>query len=163
MTSIDFFAETDDLVICVEAKRGEDGMGRCSCPSGAPKVAACSGRVLKRPLYWQAAHELFDLPDREPGRYCPVSTAYQAIRSVAAARYLATAGRRATFGLVYDADNPYFGGAGAWPGWPRVLEHTLRGHEARIILRAISWQDLLPLLPIDDELREWIRVKHRLG
>jgi hypothetical protein len=162
VTSIDFFAETSKLVICVEAKRGEEGMGPCSCPPGASAVADCSQKVLDRPLYWQAAYELFHMPDREPGRYCPVTLGYQAIRSVAAARYLATAKRAPVFGLIYDEENPYFAGAGAWPGWPAVLEHTLRGQDEQIRFRAVSWQELLPLLPIDDELREWARVKHRL-
>jgi hypothetical protein len=33
-------------------------------------------------------------------------------------------------------------------GWPAVLEHTLRGQDHKIRFRAISWQELLPLLPI---------------
>jgi hypothetical protein len=162
LTSIDFLVQTSELVICTEAKRGEDGMGRCSCAPGAAKVANCSQKVLDRPLYWQAAYDLFGMPDRGPGKPCPVSLGYQAIRSVAAARYLATGHRAPVFALVYDAENPYFGGAGAWPGWPRVLEHTLRGQDDQIRFRAISWRELLPLLPIDDGLREWARDKHRL-
>jgi hypothetical protein len=163
VTSIDFFVETSSLVICVEAKRGEDGMGRCSCPRGAPAIADCAAKVLERPAYWQVAYDLFGMPHRQEGQPCPVSLGYQAIRSVAAARYLATGARQPVFALIYDADNPYFGGVGSWPGWPRVLAHTLAGHESKILFRAVSWQDLLPLLPIDDELRSWIRDKHRLG
>ena len=162
VTSIDFVVQTSGLVICAEAKRGEDGMGRCSCPPDASKVANCSQKVLDRPLYWQAAYDLFGMPDRAPGKPCPVSLGYQAIRSVAAARYLATGRRSPVFALVYDAENPYFGGVGAWPGWPQVLEHTLRGQDESIRFRAVSWQELLPLLPIDDELREWARLKHLL-
>jgi hypothetical protein len=163
VTAIDFFAETSELVICVEAKRGEDGMGRCSCPPRAPEIAACSTKVLDRPAYWQAAYGFFHMPHRSEGQACPVSLGYQAIRSVAAARHLATASRRPVFALIYDADNPYFGGVGSWPGWPRVLANTLRRQESKILFRAVSWQDLLPLLPIDDFLRSWIRDKHRLG
>jgi hypothetical protein len=162
VTSIDFLVQTSELVICTEAKRGEDGMGRCSCPRGAPKVADCSQKVLDRPRYWRAAYDLFAMPDREPGRPCPVSLGYQAIRSVAAARCLATGGRKPVFALVYDADNPYFKPTGTWPGWPQVLEHTLRGQDDQIRFRAVSWQELLPRLPIDDELRAWVRTKHRL-
>lgn len=162
VTSIDFLVQTSKLVICTEAKRGEDGMGRCSCPPGAPKVADCSQKVLDRPLYWRAAYDLFAMPDRQPGRPCPVSLGYQAIRSVAAARYLATGRRAPVFALVYDGENPYFTATGAWPGWPSILEHTLRGQDDEIRFRAVSWQELLPLLPVDDELREWARVKHRL-
>jgi hypothetical protein len=163
VTSIDFLVKTSKLVICTEAKRGEDGMGRCSClPPGSSKVANCSQKVLDRPLYWQAAYDLFGMPDREPGKPCPVSLGYQAIRSVAAARYLATGGRAPVFALVYDAENPYFTQTGAWPGWPAVLEHTLRGQDDEIRFRAVSWQELLPVLPIDEDLRAWLRAKHRL-
>ena len=160
VTTIDFFAETSKLVVCVEAKRGEDGMGRCSCSPGAAAVAACSKKVLERSAYWEAAYDLFSLPSREEGSPCPVSFGYQAIRSVAASRYLATGGRRAVFGLIYDAENPYFGGWGSWPGWPRVLRATLR--DDGVLFRASSWQDLIPRLPIDADLRRWLREKHRL-
>jgi hypothetical protein len=162
VTSVDFLVQTSELVICTEAKRGEDGMGRCSCPAGASAIAGCSQKVLDRPLYWRAAYDLFGMPDRKPGKPCPVSLGYQAIRSVAAARYLATGGRQPVFALVYDAENAYFRQTGAWPGWPQVLERTLRGQDDEIVFRAVSWQQLLPLLPTDDELREWARVKHRL-
>jgi hypothetical protein len=144
VTAIDFLVQTSKLVICVEAKRGEDGMGRCSCPPRVPAVADCSEKVLARGRYWEVAYDLYHMPAREPGRYCPLSLDYQAIRSVAAARYLATGARASVFGLVYDADNPYFGGAGSWPGWPAVLEHTLRSQDNDIRFRAISWQEFLP-------------------
>jgi hypothetical protein len=137
-------------------------MGRCSCPPGAPTVANCSQKVLDRPAYWKVASDLFDLPAREVGKQCPISIGYQAIRSAASARHLATGERRPVFALVYDADNPYFGGVGAWPGWPRVLEHTLRGQDEAIRFRAVSWQELIPLLPVDHEFRDWLRDKHRL-
>jgi hypothetical protein len=162
VTSIDFLVQTSEFVICTEAKRGEDGMGRCSCPPGAPKIADCSQKVLDRPLYWRAANHLFGMPARVPGKPCPVNLGYQAIRSVAAARYLATGPRAPVFALVYDAENPYFRGVGAWPGWPAVLEHTLRGQDDQIRFRAVSWRELLPRLPLPDELRAWARVKHRL-
>ena len=100
--------------------------------------------------------------DGKPGRDCPLSLGYQAVRSVAAARQLATGGRTLVFGLVYDAENPYFAGAGTWPGWPAVLDHALRD-QATIRFRAVSWQELLPLLPVDEEFRVWLRAKHRLG
>ena len=76
-------------------------------------------------------------------------------------RYLATVGRRPVFALIYDAENPYFAGCGSWPGWPAVHDYTLRGQDESIRFRAISWQELVALLP-DDKLREWARDKHRL-
>lgn len=164
VTSIDFLVQTSKLLICTEAKRGEDGMGRCSCkPADAPRVSNCSQKVLDRPLYWQAAYDLFGMPDRERGRPCPVSLGYQAVRSVAAARYLATGGRAPVFALVYDAENPYFRPTGDWPGWPQVLEHTLRGQDDQIRFRTVSWQELMPRLPIGDDVRDWARTKHRLS
>jgi hypothetical protein len=135
-------------------------MGRCSCPPGAPAVAACSKKVLERSAYWDVAHELLGMPSREEGKPCPVSLGYQAIRSVAAARHLATAGRPGVFGLIYDGDNPYFAGCGAWPGWPAVIDGSLRG--SRVLFRAVSWQELIPRLPVDEGFRDWLRRKHRL-
>lgn len=160
VTTIDFFAETSKLVLYVEAKRGEEGMGRCSCRPGAPAVAACSQKVLDRPSYWEVAYDLFDMPVREEGKPCPVSLGYQAIRSAAAARHLATGGRLAIFGLIYDEENPYFAGCGHWPGWPAVLRATL--HDDRVVFRSVSWQDLAPRLPVNAEFRRWLHEKHRL-
>lgn len=160
VTTIDFYAGTSKLVICVEVKRGEEGMGRCSCSPGAPAVAACSTKVLDREAYWQVAYDVFNMPPRQEGRPCPVSLGYQAIRSVAAARKLATGGRRPVFGLIFDAENPYFAGCGAWPGWPAVLHGTLR--DDMVLFRAVSWQDLIPRLPVREDFRRWLREKHRL-
>lgn len=66
------------------------------------------------------------------------------------------------FALLYDADNPYFAGVGGWPSWPRVLERALGRHEDKLLFRSVSWQELLPRLPLDRATREWLRVKHRL-
>lgn len=159
VTTIDYLVKTSKISLYLEAKRGEEGVGRCSCLPRAQAVSDCSAKVLNRPLYWEVAYELFDLPTREPGKPCPMSFAYQAIRSVAATRYLADV-RRPVFALIYDAENPYFGGAGKWPGWPAVLERTL-SYQATIDFRAVSWQALLPELPLDDATRNWIRTKHR--
>lgn len=161
VTAIDFLVQTSTVVICTEAKRGEDGMGRCSCSPSAPAIADCSAKVLDRPRYWETAYELFGMPTREPGKPCPVSLGYQAIRSVAAACYLGTGGREPVFGLVYDAENPYFKETGDWPGWPQLLADTLATQDA-VRFRAVSWQSLLPLLPVDDAFRDWLREKHRL-
>jgi hypothetical protein len=161
VTSLDFYAETSSFVLCLEAKREEDGMGRCGCPPGAPAIADCSERVLQRPAYWAAATDILGLSSRQPGEPCPVSLGYQAVRSVAAARHLATGGRQAVFGLIYDAANPYFAGCGAWPGWPTVLSQSI--DPRAVAFRAVSWQELIRLLPLDDDCRSWLREKHRLG
>ena len=39
------------------------------------------------------------------------------------------------FALVYDAENPYFAGVGAWPDWPGVLEQTLADQDDVIAFR----------------------------
>jgi hypothetical protein len=90
-----------------------------------------------------------------------VSTAYQAVRNVAAAVALAGSERRAVFVLVYDERNPYFAGAGDWPGWPAALEHTLADTD-RVVFKAISWQALAPQLPVDANVRRWARERHQL-
>jgi hypothetical protein len=177
VTSIDFSVQTSDVVVCAEIKWSERGLGSCSCSrdedetsvstpgieeedDGEPAIAECSERVLKREGYWQAAREIFDLPDRVPGSYCPISTAYQAIRNVAAARALA-GGRRAVFALIFDERNPYFSTCGDWPGWPAVLAATLPDR-TNFHFRAIAWQQLVKKLPLDENAGTWAREKHRL-
>ncbi len=176
VTSIDFSVQTSEVVVCAEIKWSERGLGSCSCSmdedetsvpppgveedDGEPAIAECSQRVLKREAYWQAAREIFNLPDRKPGRYCPISTAYQAIRNVAAARAMA-AGRRAVFALIFDERNPYFSKCGDWPGWPAVLASALPDR-TDFHFRAVSWQQLVRNLPLDENARTWAREKHRL-
>jgi len=164
VSTIDFLVEDEAAVICLEAKFGEDGMGRCSCPAAAPSVAACSKKVLDRPLYWETAAEVFFLPERMPGKPCPIASSYQAVRNAAAARALAGADRRPVFVLLYDERNPYFRQADTWPGWPDLLRRTLQDAESlgRLWFRAVSWQELLPQLPLDDPARSWARKKHAL-
>lgn len=164
VSTIDVLVEDDAAVLCVEAKFGEDGMGRCSCPPGAPPIADCSQRVLQRSLYWETARDVFFLPDRVPGKPCPISSGYQAVRNAAAARALSGPERRAVFALVYDARNPYFSPTGAWPGWPELLARTLADAERLDLLsfRAISWQDLIGQLPLEASAREWAALKHGL-
>ena len=160
-TAIDFYVETSDIVVAVECKFGEDGIGRCSCGAPAPAIADCAERVLKRDAYWEAARELFFLPEREPGKPCPISLGYQVVRNVAAVRALATAGRRAVFGLIYDARNPYFSGVGQWPGWPKVLAATLQ-YQDEVLFRSASWQELVASLALAD-VREWAVEKHGIS
>jgi hypothetical protein len=164
VSTIDFLVEDEAAVICVEAKFGEDGMGRCSCPAGAPPVADCSKKVLERPLYWETAADVFFLPERVPGKPCPIASSYQAIRNAAAARALAGADRRAVFVLLYDTRNPYFHPVDEWPGWPDLLMRTLKDAERleRLWFRAVSWQELLPQLPLEDSTLTWAREKHAL-
>jgi hypothetical protein len=165
VSTIDVLVEDEAAVICVEAKFGEDGMGRCSCPAGAPGIADCSKKVLERPLYWETAKDVFFLPDRVAGKPCPISSSYQAVRNAAAARALAGHDRQAVFVLVYDARNPYFHPVDAWPGWPELLTRTLKDAEQlnRLRFRAVSWQELLPRLPLEERERLWAVEKHALS
>lgn len=160
-TAIDFYVWADNLVLCVEAKWTEDGLNPCSCRN--PLVADCSSRILERPLYWEAAQKFFGLPERRSGSPCPLHPGYQAIRNAAAAEALAN-GREAAFGLIYDAENPYFGGAGYWPGWPTVLRETIADQAGGAIrFASCSWQELIVSLPIDNDVRSWAHEKHGLG
>jgi hypothetical protein len=161
VTAIDFFVETDDVAICTEIKWAEEGLGRCSCGAGRPEVADCAARVLARTRYWEAARDIFFLPERVPGTFCPISTGYQAIRNVAAA--LALSGdRQPVFVLLYDENNPYFRPTNAWPGWPSVLESTLATADSNGLLRfrAVSWQQLVPHLPLPVAVQQWAAEKH---
>lgn len=136
------------MVVCVEAKWAEAGMGRCSCRAegGAPRTGDCAKRVLRRPAYWTTARDVFGLPERVSGSPCPLSFSYQAVANAAAARALAGPKRKAVFVLLYDRENPYFTGAGAWPGWAPVLESTLATSDL-LDFRALSWQKLAPNPP----------------
>jgi hypothetical protein len=163
VTAIDFFVETADAVICTEIKWAEEGFGRCSCGAGKPQTADCAERVLARTAYWDAARDIFFLLDRELGKPCPISTGYQAIRNAAAAIALAN-GRQPVFVLLYDANNPYFRPTDNWPGWPEVLSTTLRSADSNSLLkfRAVSWQDLVPAMPLPNGVKQWAAAKHRL-
>jgi hypothetical protein len=166
VTSIDYLVEDEELVMCIECKWAEEGIGGCSCArdGGDPSIGSCREAVRNhRPLYWSTAADVFHLPGRKDGQPCPLSPVYQAVRNVAAALELRPAGGVAVFGLIYDAANPYFSGCGKWPGWPTVLEKTLDGAHPDLRFRAISWQELMPLLPLDADVRTWASEKYGLG
>lgn len=162
-TSIDFFVSDPAALLCIEAKWTEAGMGSCGCGKGSPAVSACSDKVLARDAYWKTAKEVFQLPDRQEGRPCRLSFTYQAVRNAAAALRLARAGQTPVFGLLYDAENPYFKPTGRWPGWPDALRATLDGAHPDLRFAAVSWQELLPMLPLDAATLEWASSKHGLS
>ena len=163
-TSIDFYVDDPAALLCIEAKWTEDGIGKCGCAGGGgnPAAGECTEKVLERKAYWRAAYDVFHLPEREAGQPCPLSFTYQAVRNVAAALAIARPGQEAVFGLVYDADNPYFGTCGRWPGWPAALRATLDDAHPGLRFAAVSWQQLLPLLPLDDSSRAWASEMHGL-
>jgi hypothetical protein len=165
-TTIDVLVEDDDVVIAIESKWREHGIATCLCRGDGVGPAAglrCSRRVETREPYWDAAATL-GLPEREPEAPCPISPAYQAIRNCAAVRALAGPERLAVFALVYDLQNPYFAPADDWPGWPALLHEAISAHADPEDLRfaAISWQELVPALPLDDATRAWAADKHGL-
>ncbi len=161
-TSIDFTASDPAALLCIECKWVEAGLGACSCPAPAPLTGTCSDRVLEREAYWKAAYEVFHLPEREVGKPCPLSPNYQAVRQVAAALALAKDGQLPVFGLIYDAENPYFAGSGAWPGWPAALHATLPADTSPFRFVSASWQELVPLLQLDPAAAFWGSEKHGL-
>ncbi len=168
-TVLDFAVDGPNIFVAVETKWTEAGLGTCSCSQGgadSPDIGGyCSERVLSRKCYWQAAEQFFGLPaERLPLFGCPISPAYQAIRNVAAAQKLAAGKRPFGFILIYDQENPYFHTTGKWPGWPAILRAHLVGHERDgFYFRAISWQDLLIHLPLDERVRRWAMEKHQIG
>lgn len=166
VTSVDYLVKDEGLVMCIECKWAEEGIGACSCAGagGNPASGNCRDAVLNhRPLYWSTTYDVFRLPDRQEGKPCPLSPVYQAVRNVAAALALRPAGGIGVFGLIYDADNPYFGGCGEWPGWPKVLSDTLDDAHPDLHFRSVSWQQLMPLVELDDDVLDWARQKHGLG
>jgi len=161
-TSIDFTAADDRVLLCVECKWVEAGLGKCSCPAPAPLTGTCSDRVLARDAYWKTAYDVFHLPEREVGKACPLSLTYQAVRNVAAAQALAQDGQLPVFAVIFDADNPYFCGAGDWPGWPSALAATLPADQSPVRFVSVSWQELLALMPLDTAAAAWASEKHGL-
>jgi hypothetical protein len=113
VTSIDYLVKDQGLVMCVECKWAEEGIGGCSCArdGGDPATGLCRNAVRDdRPLFWTTAAEVLGLPDRADGKPCPLSPVHQAVRNVAAAFQLRPDGGLAVFGLIYDAEDPYFRG-----------------------------------------------------
>ena len=165
-TSIDVLVDDPEVVVAIESKWREHGIATCLCRGegvGAGAGLRCSRRVEQRDPYWDAAATM-GLGDREPGAECPISASYQAIRNCAAVRALAGPERLAVFALVYDERNPYFAPADDWPGWPALLGEAISQHADPDDLRfaAVSWQQLVPDLPLDDSTRAWAADKHGL-
>jgi hypothetical protein len=66
--------------------------------------------------------------------------------------------------LLYDAGNPYFAPTGEWPGWPALLDQAVAGADPeRFRFASVSWQELVPALPLDADARAWAADKHGLG
>jgi hypothetical protein len=176
VTNLDLLVESQDVLICIEAKLWEAGFGTCRCgekddadalqgpsealPTPAQERAACSERILDRRLYWSTAEEVLGLPERREGSICPIASAYQPVRNIAAARALAK-GRAAVFALMFDDRNPYFAKCDAWPGWPAVLEYAVRP-DADVAFRSCSWQNLLGSGAVPDDVVAWAEEKHGL-
>jgi hypothetical protein len=168
-TTIDYIAQINDVTVVVECKWSErGGLGGCSClrENGNPDPGnRCASRVETRHVYWQTAYHDFGLPaERDPRRPCSLSLAYQAVRTVAATRFL-SGDKPALFLLVFDQNNPYFRHTGAWPGWPVLLRQTVAAKHrcSRFAFRAIAWQELIRRLPLPPHVRKWALEKHCLG
>jgi hypothetical protein len=161
-TSVDFFVDDPAVLLCIECKWTEDGIGACGCGNAAATAGDCSARVLARDAYWKTAYEIFAFPERQLGKPCPLSFTYQAVRNVAAALALAKPEQEPAFGLIYDAENPFFAGCGEWPGWPAALSATLDDVGAPVRFAATSWQELLGVLPLDPAAAAWASEKHGL-
>jgi hypothetical protein len=156
-TSIDWLVLDHDNVITAEAKFTERGLGQCSCERR--DVGVCSERVLERP-YWCVASTEMGMRRRAAPASCSLSLAYQAVRNVAAAQAIATGRRKTMFILLYDARNPYFAGAHAWPGWIKMLSQLMRASATTFL--SLSWQRLLARAQMDDVVRAWALEKHGL-
>jgi hypothetical protein len=158
-TALDWLVIGDQLVLAAEAKFTEQGLGRCSCPER--DNGQCSSAVLSR-HYWDVAKEQFGWSGSSTAGTCPLSLAYQAVRNVAAAAALTgPPPQLGAFALFYDERNPYFAGAGEWPGWAGVLEAEL-GNAPDVQFSAVSWQELLTATSIPDAVRTWAEEKHGL-
>jgi hypothetical protein len=153
-TAIDWLVLTDQAVLVAEAKFTELGLGGCSCVQRGAGV--CSPRVLERP-YWEVAEREMGLT--RDTNSCQLGLAYQAVRNVAAARAIAGS-RKSTFLLLYDARNPYFAGAGSWPGWVTMLSSLMSG--STTTFASLAWQEIVEAARVGESVRGWAREKHGL-
>ncbi|MBA3263968.1 MAG: hypothetical protein H0T69_16170 [Thermoleophilaceae bacterium] len=167
-TSLDVLIDDPNVLIGIEAKWREHGIGPCRCRGdgvGPTAGERCARRVEQRDAYWETAATVLGLGDRDPDTTCPVSPAYEWVRHAAALRALAGPGRLAVLALLYDADNPYFAADGDWPGWPALLSQAVDANAdpERFRFAAVSWQELVPTLPLDEQASAWAADKHGLG
>ena len=166
-TSIDVLVDDPSILIGIETKWREHGIGTCLCRGAgvSPLEGRCAPRVERSEPYWDAAREYLGLELREPLGPCPISPAYEAVRHAAALRALAGPDRPTLLALLYDADNPYFTAAGEWPGWPELLREAVEenANPDLFSFAAIAWQELMPLLPLDEQTVAWAADKHGLS
>jgi hypothetical protein len=165
-TAIDALVDDPTALICIETKWSEQGLGYCSCgPDGGNPIQAAA-RGASRGATPTGTPQLSYSVCRRASRRGPVRSAFPTRRcaNAAAARALAKAGQLAVFALIYDAKNPYLAGSGAWPGWPLVLAQTVEANAdpQQFRFAAISWQELLRLLQLDEETWAWAVEKHGL-
>jgi hypothetical protein len=156
-TDIDFFASGPRGVAALEAKYMEKEWGRCRCKRR--DEGQCDDRILHDRPYWKVAREILGLVGPKPPQHCQLSLAYQAVRNVAAVLEMTDLRAGGSFGLLYDARNPFFAGAGEWPGWANWLQAD---HAARVVVRAISWQEIIELVPSRGrgDVYRWACKKH---
>jgi hypothetical protein len=163
-TGFDVLIDDPAVLIAIETKWREHGVEACRCRGdgvGPLEGARCSRRVEQLEAYWDAAAHVLTLEPRDPGAACPISPVYETVRHAAALRALAGADRPVVLAQLYDANNPYFAGAGDWPGWPELLTQAVDAEDFRFA--AITWQELVPLLPLDEPTRAWAAEKHGLA
>jgi hypothetical protein len=166
-TSLDVLIDDPNVLIGIEAKWREHGIGACRCRGegfGPAPGERCSRRVEQRDAYWDAAAAVLGLGGRDPDGPCSISPVYEAVRHAAALRALAGPERPAVLVLLYDAANPYFVADGEWPGWPALLREAVDANAGpeRFRFAALSWQELVPALPLDERTRAWAADKHGL-
>jgi hypothetical protein len=136
------------------------GSGDGAGASTATKVAATTESSTTGP-YWHVARNVFGLNGPRPPQHCQLSLAYQAVRNAAAGLEMTGLRAGGSFGLVYDDRNPFFAGAGEWPGWANWLQAN---DAARVVVHAISWQEIIQLLPRSGRavVLSWASEKHGL-
>jgi hypothetical protein len=166
-TSFDALVDDSNVLIGIETKWREHGIGGCLCRGdgvGPNEGQRCSRRVETRAPYWESADDVLGLGGRTPGAPCPISPVYELVRHAAALRALAGPERLAVLALLYDGANPYFAPSGDWPGWPALIREAVSDKadpdDFRFVAR--SWQELAPELPLDEPVRAWAADKHGL-
>ena len=166
-TSLDVLVDDPNVLIGIEVKWREHGIGACLC-RGDGRGAARRRALLApgggaRRLLGRRARAV-GLPAREPARPARSAPSYEAVRHAAALRALAGPDRPAVLALALRRREPLLrarrrlarlAAAAGRGGRPSADAGGFR-------FAAISWQELVPLLPLDDQTRAWAADKHGL-
>ena len=165
-TSFDVLVDDPAVLIGIETKWREHGVGTCLCRGdgvGPLEGEHCSRRVEQRDAYWEAAADVLGLGAREPGGALPDQPGLRGRAPRGGAARAGRPDRPAVLALALRRRQPLLrrdGRLARLAGAARARRS--RPRRAGFRFAAISWQELVPLLPLDEPTRAWAADKHGL-